>query len=181
VALLQKKAPAATSSGLQIVAVKAGFSFGLIKGRENMKRTFLTLLTSALLCIPGVTIAGSDEPTTEGFWVGDGRAMYVDGTQATISSISALLFQDEKYFHGFAQFEVWIGDATQPVIQEGQISGHLSGNAIKGVMGGCFGVAPDCLGAAVLEGKLAGDKLTGTVVDFSDGSTSTLTLHRMAD
>ena len=63
-----------------------------------MKRTLLTLLASALLCIPGITVADSDEPTTEGYWEGNGRAMYVDGTQATISFIGALLFQDEKFF-----------------------------------------------------------------------------------
>jgi len=166
---------------MHVFALKAGFIFALMNGRESMKRALLTLLASALLCIPGITVADSDEPTIEGYWEGDGRAMYVDGTQATIGFIGASLFEDEKYFHGFAQFAVWIGDATEPIIQEGQMSGHLSGNAVKGVMGFCFGDAPDCVGAAVLEGKLAGDKLTGTVVDFSDGSTSTLTLRRMAD
>ena len=66
-------------------------------------------------------------------------------------------------------------------MQAGQLSGHISGNAIKGVMGGCFAEAPNCIGAGIFDGKLSGNKLTGTVVDLSDGSTSAITLHRVAN
>jgi hypothetical protein len=175
-------APAATISGMRIVAGMAGFMLSLLlKGRQVMKHTLLTLFVSVLLCSAGGATAGSDDPTVTGYWEGDGRAMYVDGTQAAIIFISAVLFQDDDFFHGFAHFEVLIGDSTEPVSQEGQMSGHLKGNAVKGLMGGCFTVAPDCIGAAVLDGKLAGNKLSGTVVDFSDGSTAALTLHRIAE
>ena len=66
-------------------------------------------------------------------------------------------------------------------MQLGQMSAHISGNKLKGVLGGCLSEAPDCLGAAVFEGKLSGNMLRGTVMDLSDGSTSVITLHRMAD
>jgi hypothetical protein len=61
------------------------------------------------------------------------------------------------------------------------MSGHLRGNKVKGLLGGCFGDAPNCVGAGVFEGKLSGNRLTGTVLDLSDGSTSVITLYRVAD
>ena len=55
----------------------------------------------------------------------------------------------------------------------------MMGNKIKGVLGGCFGPPPEeCLGAGTFEGKLSGNKMTGTMLDLSDGSTSYIVLRR---
>jgi hypothetical protein len=142
-----------------------------------MKFRFLTILVASLLLAAGSAAAGNGGPSISGTWVGDGEAMYVDGTSATIVMVAAELEQDGNFFYGVGQFDVEIGG--QLISQFGQMSGYISGNAVKGIMGGCFTLPPDCAGAAVLEGKLSGNKMTGTVVDFSDGSVSYVTMHRM--
>jgi len=140
---------------------------------------FLKILVAAVfLLAAGSAVAGKGGPIITGVWAGSGQAMYVDGTSAEIVSVYAELIQEGNFFSGFAVFEVTVGGT-----QFAQMSGHISGNAVTGVLGGCEGTAPDyyCVGAAILEGKLSGNKLSGTVVDLSDGSTSVITLHRLAD
>lgn len=142
---------------------------------------FLQALTAAvLLMVAGALVAGEDGPIAAGYWEGAGQAMYPDGTGAEITLVQALLTQNGKFIYGEAEFTVIVGE-NDPAMQAGQLSGHISGNAINGVMGGCFSEAPDCIGAGIFDGKLSGNKLTGTVVDLSDGSTSVITLHRIAD
>ena len=145
-----------------------------------MKPKHLLILALSFLFVAGTAVAGKGGPIISGHWDGAGQVMYVDGTPAEITYVSADLSQDGNFFSGVAVFEVTVGDVVQPT-QIAQMSGHISGNAIKGVLGGCLTTAPDCLGAAFLEGKLSGNKLIGTVVDLSDGSTSVITLYRMAD
>lgn len=145
-----------------------------------MKFKFLLVLATAFLMVAGTAIAGNGGPNAAGYWEGAGQAMYPDGTIAEITLVQAMLFQDGNFIHGGAAFTVVIGEDELPV-QEGQMSGHISGNALTGVMGGCdqeLG-APYCMGAGVFEGKLSGNRLTGTMVDLSDGSTSVITLYRM--
>ena len=137
-------------------------------------------LAVGLLLIASSAAAGKSGPIVSGYWMGDGQAIYPDGTMADIVFVAALLTQDGTYIYGDAEFHVVINDGD-PLMQQGQMSGHINGNAIKGVLGGCLGEAPNCLGAGVFDGKLSGNKLTGTVMDLSDGSTSTLTLYRMSD
>jgi len=141
-----------------------------------MKYKLLAILALGFLTVAGAAVAGKGGPIITGVWAGTGQAMYVNGTSADIVSVYAELIQEGKFFSGFAVFEVTVGGT-----QEAQMSGHISGNSIKGIMGFCPGPAPECFGAAILEGKLSGNKLTGTVVDFSDGSTSVITLHRLTD
>jgi hypothetical protein len=138
------------------------------------------LLAAGLLLVAGGAVAGKGGPIASGYWMGDGQAIYPDGTIAEIISVAALLTQDGNFIYGDAEFHVVINDGD-PLMQQGQMSGHISGNAIKGVLGGCLGEAPNCLGAGMFEGKLSGNKLTGTVMDLSDGSTSVITLHRMGE
>ena len=146
-----------------------------------MKYKLLALLALSFLFVSGAAIAGKGGPIITGVWAGTGQAMYVDGTSAEIVSVFAELYQEGNFFSGLATFEVVVGGVPQPP-QIAQMSGHISGNAVTGVLGGCEGPAPDyCLGAAILEGKLFGNKLRGTVVDLSDGSTSVLILHRMVE
>ena len=137
-------------------------------------------LAAGLLLVAGGAAAGKGGPIASGYWMGDGQAIYPDGTMAEIISVAAVLTQDGNFIYGGAEFHVVINDGD-PVMQLGQMSAHISGNKLKGVLGGCLSVAPDCLGAAVFEGKLSGNMLRGTVMDLSDGSTSVITLHRMAD
>jgi len=137
------------------------------------------LVAAVLLLAAGAAVAGKGGPIASGFWEGSGQAVYPDGTIAEIILVEALLSQDGNFIHGGAEFTVIIGD-NDPVTQEGQMSGHISGNAVTGVLGGCFAEAPNCIGAGIFEGKLSGNKLRGTVVDLSDGSTSVITLHRLA-
>ena len=143
-----------------------------------MKYKLLSLLALSFLFVTGTTVAGKGGPIITGIWAGAGQVMYVDGTSAEIVSVSAVLDQEGKFFYGVAEFEVTVGGVEQPT-QIAQMSGHIRGNAIKGVMGACLEPAPDCFGVAVIEGKLSGNKLRGTVVDLSDGSTSVIILRRM--
>jgi hypothetical protein len=145
-----------------------------------MKYKILSILALLLLVFSGAALAGKGGPIAAGYWEGSGEAIYPDGTKANIVLVQALLAQDGNFIHGGAAFSVIIGDAD-PVTQEGQMSGHLRGNKVKGLLGGCFGDAPNCVGAGVFEGKLSGNRLTGTVLDLSDGSTSVITLYRVAD
>ena len=144
-----------------------------------MKSKFLSILALCLCVVAGTAMAGKGGPLAAGFWTGYGQAMYVDGTTAEITEVEVVLQQEDNFIWGGAEFEVYVGEDPDPLEQLGQFSGHISGNRITGVMGGCLTEAPDCLGAAIFNGKLSGNKLTGTVVDLSDGSTSTLKLRRV--
>lgn len=143
-----------------------------------MKYKILSMLVLSLFIVTSA-VAGKGGPVIAGHWEGTGQAMYVDGTTAEITLVIADLSQEGNFIYGTAQFTVIVG-FNDPDTQVGQMSGHIQGNAIKGILGGCITTAPDCAGAAIFDGKLMGNKLNGTVVDLSDGSTSTLTLHRMS-
>ena len=145
-----------------------------------MKFKLLAILALGFLTVAGAAVAGKGGPIITGEWAGTGQAMYVDGTSAEIDSVFAELYQEGNFFSGYGIFDVTVGGVPQDT-QFGQISGHISGNALKGVLGGCLEPAPACFGAGILEGKLSGNKLIGTVVDLSDGSTSVITLYRVAD
>lgn len=138
------------------------------------------LIAIGFLVVAAAAVAGKSGPIASGYWEGSGQAMYPDGTHAEIVLVQAILTQEGNFIYGGAEFSVIVGE-NDPSTQAGQISGHISGNVLKGVMGGCFAEAPNCIGAGILEGKISGNKLTGTVMDLSDGSTSVLTLHRMTD
>ena len=140
-----------------------------------MKYALRLVLAVAFLMTAATAVAGKGGPNVEGYWVGAGQAMYPDGLSVEILEVQAWLFQDGKFFYGDAMFTV--EGAPEPL--GGQMSGHIKGNAVTGLMGVCWTEAPDCEGFGVFEGKLSGNKLSGTVVDFSDGSTSYLTLHRV--
>ena len=146
-----------------------------------MKFKLLSILALSLCVVAGAAVAGKGGPLVTGSWEGAGQAMYVDGTTAEIVFVGADLAQEGNFIHGVAGFVVFVGDNPVPVEQFAQMSGHISGNAISGIMGGCLTEAPDCLGAATFAGKLSGNQLTGTVIDLSDGSTSVVTLYRLAD
>ena len=130
--------------------------------------------------VAGTVVAGKGGPIASGYWEGSGQAMYPDGTSAEITLVQTLLTQEGNFIFGEAEFTVIVGE-NEPAIQAGQMSGHISGNDIMGLLGGCFTEAPDCIGAGVFEGKLSGNKLIGTVIDLGDGSTSVITLHRIAN
>ena len=121
-------------------------------------------------------LSGGDQ-VGAGQWEGTGQGIYMDGTTSQITDVTANLSQEGTFIYGTAAFTVTVG-VNDPVTQGGQLSGHIQGNAIKGLFGGCIGPAPDCEGGAIFEGKLTGDELLGTVVDLTDGSTFTLTLQR---
>jgi hypothetical protein len=118
-----------------------------------------------------------DDQVGAGQWEGTGQGIYPDGTTSQITDASANLAQEGNFIYGTAQFTLTVGN-NDPVVQVGQLSGHIQGNAVKGLFGGCPGPAPDCVGGAIFEGKLTGDELFGTVLDLGDGSTGTLTLQR---
>lgn len=143
-------------------------------------RLLKVLVVVGLLLAAGQAIAGKGGPNASGVWGGQGQAIYPDGTIADITLVEAVLTQDGAFISGYASFQVEIdGDQLEP--QAGQMSGQISGNRINGVLGACDPFAPYCAGAAVFEGKLSGNKLTGTVMDLSDGSTSTIVLFRRRD
>ena len=121
-------------------------------------------------------LSGGDQ-VGAGQWEGTGQGIYMDGTTSQITDVTANLSQEGTFIYGTAAFTVTVG-VNAPVTEAGQLSGHIQGNAIKGLFGGCTGAAPECVGAAILDGELTGNELYGTVVDLSDGSTFTLTLQR---
>ena len=104
----------------------------------------------------------------------------MDGTTAEIVVDLVSIYQEGNFVYGDSQFTVKVGDGD-PQTLPGQLSGYIQGNALKGTFGVCITVAPDCVGAAIFEGKIAGNTLSGTIIDLSDGSTSVVTLYRMAD
>lgn len=122
-------------------------------------------------------LSGGDGQVAAGQYEGTGQGIYMDGTTSVITDVTANIFQDDTFIYGMAAYTVTVG-VNDPVTLGGQLSGHIQGNAIKGLFGGCTGPAPECVGAAIFEGELTGDELLGTVVDLSDGSTFTLTLQR---
>jgi len=122
-------------------------------------------------------LSGGDGLVAAGQYVGTGQGIYMDGTTSEITDVTANVSQDGNFIYGTAAFTVRVG-VNDPVMQGGQLSGHIQGDAIKGLFGGCTGPAPDCVGAAIFDGKLTGSELFGTVVDLRDGSTFTLTLQR---
>jgi hypothetical protein len=144
-----------------------------------MIRKLLSMLVLSLFIVTGA-FAGKGGPIITGQWEGTGQAMYVNGITVEITSVMATLVQEGNFVYGTASFLVMFGEET--VSQEGQMSAYIQGNTIRGVLGACLGPPPEaCGGAAVFEGKITGNKVSGTVVDLSDGSTSVLTLHRMSD
>ena len=122
-------------------------------------------------------LSGGDGLVAAGQYVGTGQGIYMDGTTSEITDVTSNVSQDGNFIYGTAAFTVRVG-VNDPVMQGGQLSGHIQGDAIKGLFGGCTGPAPDCVGAAIFDGKLTGSELFVTVVDLSDGSTFTLTLQR---
>ena len=122
-------------------------------------------------------LSGSDGQVAAGQYAGTGQGIYMDGTTSQITDVTANISQEGTFIYGTAAFTVTVG-VNDPVTQGGQLSGHIQGNAIKGLFGGCITVAPDCVGGAIFDGKVTGDELNGTVVDLNDGSTFTLTLQR---
>lgn len=144
-----------------------------------MKQYLVVMLALNIFMVTGA-VAGNGHPIIAGLWEGSGHAIYMDGTQADISLVTANLTQEGMFVYGNTQFTVKIGENI-PVTQSGQMSGYIQGNALKGTFGFCITVAPDCVGAAILEGKITGKSLSGTVVDLSDGSTGVITLKRVTD
>jgi hypothetical protein len=143
-----------------------------------MKFRLLSILAIGLLLVLAPAYAGKGGPIAEGIWSGAGHAIYPDGTTAEITRIDAQLFQDGMFVYGDAEFDVVV-EGFPMYTQPGQMSAHMYGNKIKGVLGFCLPAAPECVGAGVFEGKLSGNRLTGTMRDLSDGSTAVIVLRRM--
>lgn len=145
-----------------------------------MKRKFVAVLALSILGAAGA-VAAKGGPIVAGFWAGAGQAIYMDGTIAEIAVDRVDISQVGNFVYGDSQFTVTLGDGP-PQTLLGQLSGYIQGNALKGTFGGCApDGAPDCVGAAIFDGKISGNRLSGTVVDLSDGSTGVITLYRMAD
>ena len=144
-----------------------------------MKRIVIAALALGILGAAGA-FAGKGGPIIAGTWDGAGKAIYMDGTVAQIIVDSVSISQDGNFVYGDTRFTVKIGRDELPV-PPGKLSGYIHGNVLKGTFGVCMSAAPDCLGAAVFEGKVTGKTISGTVIDLSDGSTGVVTLHRVAD
>jgi hypothetical protein len=144
-----------------------------------MKRKIFAVVALSILCAAGA-FAGKGGPIIAGSWAGLGQAIYMDGTTAEISVDFVSVYQKGNFVYGDSQFTVTIGGGSTQTLP-GQLSGYIQGNLLKGAFGMCMLAAPDCVGAAVFEGKISGNMLSGTIIDLSDGSTSAVTLYRMAD
>ena len=137
-----------------------------------------TIFTLALSLLIGTSAVAGGGVNIAGTWVGTGKAMYVDGTTATITINPASISQEDGFVYGVVSLTYEIGGVTTS--QAGQVSGHIQGNVLRGIFGGCAGAAPNCQGASILDGKITGNTMSGTVTDLSDGSVSVITLKRMA-
>jgi len=148
-----------------------------------MKYKVLAMLALSLFIVTSA-VAGKGEggPNIAGMWEGTGQAMYMDGTTAVFTVDFASIYQEGKFVYGDIQITTIVGE-NDPVTQPGQVSGHIQGNVLKGTFGGCLTVAPDCFGVSTLEGKITGKnkKISGTVIDLSDGSTGVVTMTRMTE
>lgn len=146
-----------------------------------MKRKLTAVLALSILGAAGA-FAGNGGPVAAGDWEGLGQAIYMDGTTAEIVVDSVTIFQEGNFVYGNAKFTVKVGGGDPQELPGISLSGYIHGNVLKGTFGFCMSVAPpDCVGAAIFEGRIAGNTLSGTAVDLSDGSTSVVTLHRIAD
>jgi hypothetical protein len=143
-----------------------------------MKSRIVSMLVIGLLMIAGPAYAGKGGPIVAGYWEGSGEAIYPDGTKAEVTLVQVQVFQEGQFIYGLSEFEVDLG-AGGPIVQAAQLSGYMDGNIIIGVMGGCLGPAPDCIGGGILRGKVSGNRLQGTLQDLSDGSTAIITLRRL--
>lgn len=132
----------------------------------------------ALWFVIGTSAVAGGAINIAGTWVGEGKAMYVDGTTATITIDPVSISQENDFVYGVVSLTYEIGGVTTS--QAGQVSGHIQGNVLTGIFGGCAGAAPNCQGASILDGKITGNSMSGTVTDLSDGSVSSITLKRMA-
>jgi hypothetical protein len=142
-----------------------------------MKFKLLSMIALSVFIVTSAVAGGGIN--IQGTWVGKGQAMYVDGTTATIGIDPVSISQtDDGFVYGTVSLTYEIGGVTTS--QTGQVSGHIQGNVLKGILGFCQTVAPDCVGLSILDGKITGNSMSGTVTDLSDGSVSAITLKRMA-
>jgi hypothetical protein len=150
-----------------------------------MKFRLLSMLILSLFIATGA-VAGKGGKNIAGTWEGTGEAMYVDGTTADITVGPVVITQEDKFVYGTVDLAYTVhqdaGDIEVTLPEPGKISGYIKGNVLTGVFGGCSAEAPACQGASILNGKITGKgkKITGTVVDLSDGSVSVITLQRMS-
>ena len=123
-------------------------------------------------------LSGGDGQVVTGHWEGTGQSIFVDGTTAEIA-VTADMYQEEgsDFAYGIAELTVTVG-TNDPVVQQGQLGGHIQGNHLMGIMGYCTGPAPACAGIATFDGTITGDELIGTSLGLNDGSVSTMTLQR---
>ena len=144
-----------------------------------MKIRLLSMLALSLFIATGA-VAGKGGKNIAGMWEGTGQAMYMDGTTAEITVDSASIYQEGEFVYGDVSLTYVIGGNSTS--QLGQVSGHIQGNVLTGIFGGCQGPAPDCKGVSILDGKITGKgkKISGTVTDLNDGSVSVITLKRMS-
>jgi hypothetical protein len=147
----------------------------------NLRLLFMLVLS---LFIATGAVAGKGGKNIAGSWEGSGTAMYVDGTTADIDVGPISISQDGAFVWGTVSLSYTVHNPTGDIpveISDGKVSGHIQGNVLTGVFGGCAPEgAPACQGASILDGKITGKgkKIEGTVTDLSDGSVSVITIQR---
>ena len=146
----------------------------------NLRLLFMLVLS---LFIATGAVAGKGGKNIAGSWEGSGTAMYVDGTTADIDVGPISISQDGAFVWGTVSLSYTVHNPTGDIpveISDGKVSGHIQGNVLKGILGFCQTVAPDCVGLSILDGKITGKgkKIEGTVTDLSDGSVSVITIQR---
>ena len=78
-----------------------------------MKFRLISMLALSLLIVTSA-FAGSGGVNITGIWVGEGKAMYVDGTTADIAIQEASIYQEEDFVYGSVLLTYTIGEVTSP-------------------------------------------------------------------
>lgn len=132
------------------------------------------LVPLALLLSSGLAVAAG----LGGNWSGTADAIYPDGTVVAGINFDGVVNQDPSWkglFQGNFTFTIPSVGATTGLVTgfigaDGEFSGLLSVVLAEG---------EPPVAVAVVEGKLAGNRITATTRDFSDGTTSVLWASRV--
>jgi hypothetical protein len=133
------------------------------KEEDVMKKVILFCLISFIFL---VNSAMAGPANIAGVWTGDGEAILPNGDICYVNPIEGTVFQKGTLIYGTFDFTVESGNC--PGGSGISFTGNISaGNQIKAVLS-----VEDFGGIGVLDAKLMGKKISGVLVDFSDGSTT---------
>jgi len=143
-----------------------------------MKRMFVFSVTLfVLVFMSGSALAGT--PNLLGRWEGSGRAIFMDGTVAELSTKIVFTIQDGNLFTASFLFRIEPGGdfwLECPV----RVNGHISRNNIIGGVVQQTDIYVD-LPVAIFDAEWRGENIRGVVRDLEDMSTAHFEVRWVSD